>query len=565
MTKNKVLVLGNDTNSFLAVIRSLGRKKIEVHVGCCSKDAPALGSRYVSKFHDMLDDIAPINIQALTSILSIERFQMVISCSDTITASIQLHREIFNKFPELHLLQKEVFIVTSSKLFTTDLARSLSINVPKSCLINHFDNGQVELGEYDFPIVLKPISSMSLDKPDANRKYVRKVFTLRELNDVLPTMLLEGDVLAQENFIGTGMGIECLANNGEILTAFQHVRVHEPIHGGGSSYRMSAPLDKEMYAATVKLISSLKYTGVAMVEFKKNIYTGKWVLIEINARFWGSLPLSITSGIDFPFYLYQMLVLKIYSFNKEYKNGIYCRNLYRDFWWFIANFHADKKDKTIESKPVFSVLMELRNLFAGLERSDTIVIDDIVPALIDFYQLAKDIFSRFPVKLLISALQMKYFRKMYIYYILIRMKNARSVAFVCKGNICRSSFAEKVFQKTFSEVHTASFGFISIEGRSSPDEAVQAARELGVDLSTHQSKKLTREIIANSDIIFIFDRQNLRSIIKISPLSASKSFFLGAFTDNNLEIDDPYGKSTTSYIDTYNIINDCIVKIQNRI
>ena len=37
----KVLVLGQGTSSFLTVIRSLGRQKIEVHVGWCPSDCPA--------------------------------------------------------------------------------------------------------------------------------------------------------------------------------------------------------------------------------------------------------------------------------------------------------------------------------------------------------------------------------------------------------------------------------------------------------------------------------------------------------------------------------------------
>ena len=49
----RVLVLGSDTRSFLAVVRSLGRAGIEVHVAWCPADAPALGSRYVHTVHSL--------------------------------------------------------------------------------------------------------------------------------------------------------------------------------------------------------------------------------------------------------------------------------------------------------------------------------------------------------------------------------------------------------------------------------------------------------------------------------------------------------------------------------
>ena len=76
--------------------------------------------------------------------------------------------------------------------------------------------------------------------------------------------------------------------SGEVLLAFQHVRLHEPPRGGGSSYRMSTALTPELLDASVRLLKSVDYTGVAMVEFKVDPKTGRWALMEVNGRFWGS-------------------------------------------------------------------------------------------------------------------------------------------------------------------------------------------------------------------------------------------------------------------------------------
>ena len=58
-----------------------------------------------------------------------------------------------------------------------------------------------------------------------------------------------------------------------------------------------------------------------MAEFKVNPRTGGWVLIEINGRFWGSLPLTIAAGADFPRYLYE-LRSRTHGFPREYRTGI---------------------------------------------------------------------------------------------------------------------------------------------------------------------------------------------------------------------------------------------------
>ena len=49
-----------------------------------------------------------------------------------------------------------------------------------------------------------------------------------------------------------------------------------------------------------EMMRKLHYSGVAMVEFKINPKTNEWVFMEINGRFWGSLPLAMAAGVDFP-------------------------------------------------------------------------------------------------------------------------------------------------------------------------------------------------------------------------------------------------------------------------
>jgi hypothetical protein len=44
-----------------------------------------------------------------------------------------------------------------------------------------------------------------------------------------------------------------------------------------------------------------------MVEYKQDRRTGRHYLMEINPRFWGSLQLAIDSGVDFPWYLYELI------------------------------------------------------------------------------------------------------------------------------------------------------------------------------------------------------------------------------------------------------------------
>src|SRR5262249_8493970 len=140
------------------------------------------------------------------------------------------------------------------------------------------------------------------------------------------------EVLVQEQFRGSGVGVELLAHEGTVLLAFQHLRVHERA-SGTDSYRMSLPLRGDLVGAATRMVRALAYTGVIMFEFKMDLATGAWVLLEINARFWASLPLCLHAGADFPFYLYQMLVEGRREFPQDYRIGVYSRNWSRDLVW----------------------------------------------------------------------------------------------------------------------------------------------------------------------------------------------------------------------------------------
>jgi hypothetical protein len=58
-----------------------------------------------------------------------------------------------------------------------------------------------------------------------------------------------------------------------------------------------------------------------MVEFRREQRTGTSYLMEINARFWGSLQLAIDCGLDFPADLYRMALGERLTPSEHYQVG----------------------------------------------------------------------------------------------------------------------------------------------------------------------------------------------------------------------------------------------------
>ncbi len=544
--KGKVLVLGADTRGFLAVIRSLGRAGLEVHTAWCPLDSPALRSRYVRRNHLLphyrSDDLEWLD--AFGALLEKERFDLVLPCTDAAILPLQLHRARIESSGRVHLLPSDVYWTCANKARTHALARQLGVPVPRQIeapTLAVLRQAAIELG---FPVFLKPETSSRLPNPFAHQKVNRAGGTF-QLDLYGAEMLPYGPVLAQQNVSGMGVGVEFLSHEGEILTAFQHERVHEAPGGGRSGYRRSVPLDPAMYGAVEQLARALKYTGVAMVEFKQDPATQRWVLLEVNARVWGSLPLAIAAGLDFPRYLYEMLVLGRTDFPKRYRANLYCRHWTADLGWLSSNASADRRDKTLMIRPKSSIASEIFNMVTGRERSDTFQFADPLPALLDLKQY-------FATRAFDTLQQRRRFRARKGAKAAAAFANARRILFVCYGNICRSPFAAEALRKLCPDREVASSGYHPAANRCCPPAACEAATGFGIDLTTHRSAVANAAAIEQADLIFVFDRGNRSELIQRFAQVESKVHFLGSLDpDGPLKIGDPFSLPVKEFESCY--------------
>src|SRR5450756_568673 len=91
----KVLVIGDDTRSFLAIVRSLGRRGVEVHAAPTSYTSPALTSRYITRLHYLPHWMGDGHawLEAVETLLARERFDLVIPCNETALLPLARHRD----------------------------------------------------------------------------------------------------------------------------------------------------------------------------------------------------------------------------------------------------------------------------------------------------------------------------------------------------------------------------------------------------------------------------------------------------------------------------------------
>jgi predicted ATP-grasp superfamily ATP-dependent carboligase len=201
------------------------------------------------------------------------------------------------------VLSQEVVeqIINKNNLFRT--AEKLGISTPKTIYIERPEHLPLYVNKISpFPVVIKPSLSKVRDGNGYISGGVMYADSQKDLKHLyMSKKILKHPSMIQERIVGSGTGLFTLFDINRHLVLFSHCRIREkPPSGGVSVVSESVPLDYEMVDSAQKLLSKVSWRGVAMVEFKRDERDGKAKLMEINGRFWGTLQLAVTSGVDFP-------------------------------------------------------------------------------------------------------------------------------------------------------------------------------------------------------------------------------------------------------------------------
>ncbi len=556
----KVLVIGDDTRSFLATVRSLGRQGLEVHVAPYDMNAPALRSKYIRCIHRLpyYLDGGERWLAAVVKACRDERFDLVIPCEERALLPLYRHREVLEPLCRLAIPDPRALEAFFDKFSTRELAAELGVPIARGRLLTAADNAADLCAEFDLPMVLKFRRSYSW-----NELYVRKNASVIRSRPELEQWLEENraetaDVFVEEFWPGLGGGISVLCDRGKVILAFEHQRAHEVT--GSSFYRRSVSLDPARLAAVSAMTARIGYTGLAMFEFKLNTSSGEWRLLEVNARPWGSLPLPVALGVNFPFGLYQLLVEGTAPRQADYRAGRYGRNFIPDLWQLRSNLEALRGNALGRLAALGAWLWEFRRVPAGTEVQDLWVGDDRAPAIAELRQFARErVATLRPAKggAYVSG------EKGRIIAATRAATRPLNIVFICQGNICRSPYAEYRLRQMLpagSAVAVDSAGMLPRNARPSPPAAIAAAHRRGVDLAPHRSRHAFAETVDVASHILIFDEKNLRSFGARYPDLRDRVFFLAGLDDTQSghEIHDPDGKAEAVFDQTYARIDRCL-------
>ena len=306
-----VFVTDGHQRPALAIVRSLGRRGIRVLVGEERAVSLASVSRYCARHVTYPSPYRhPEAFGAwLSAFVRREHVDVVIPVSDVTTRRVSQHRAALARDSAVVVPSVEAFDALSDKWSLLQRAADCGIPIPRTHLVDGIAGLKDVVPRVDYPAVVKPTRSRIL----TDRGWVAAGVQYADCEADLWRLYQDTDYLAshpsliQERVIGPGVGTFVLFDHGALLTAFAHRRLREkPPSGGVSVLRESIALDPHLVEQAVRLLAPLGWHGVAMLEYKQDHRTGTPFLMEVNARFWGSLQLAVDAGIDFPYLVYQL-------------------------------------------------------------------------------------------------------------------------------------------------------------------------------------------------------------------------------------------------------------------
>ncbi|HRF43108.1 MAG TPA: carboxylate--amine ligase [Candidatus Competibacteraceae bacterium] len=308
-----VALLGIDTPIGLAIIRELGQANIQVHGIGHSHRSLGRFSRYLTSVH-----IRPESDEALVSL--VHRLQtakplylMAISEGD-----IQRINRLREALTPVKCLVPSSSAMTSvlDKTQTLSAAQAIGIATPRTWSPTSIDDPTLWTDpQLRFPVILKWADpNQVVSKLQAINAPLRKLeycLNEQELRHALQRYEAIGQLPLVQNYCpGYGLGQFFFMKDGQALLTFQHRRLHEwPPEGGFSTLceGLSPETHRPLQEQSIALLRHLGWEGPAMVEYRFDPATGDARLMEINGRFWGSLPLAFYSGAPFALYTYAVL------------------------------------------------------------------------------------------------------------------------------------------------------------------------------------------------------------------------------------------------------------------
>tara|TARA_B100000809_G_C15049750_1_gene498536 strand:- start:226 stop:1329 length:1104 start_codon:yes stop_codon:yes gene_type:complete len=294
-----ILIPDGDSTWALAVLQCLSQFEGYNMVVLSNKKRTATKfSRYTShyKFYEKQNDTSWLNI--INSEVKLHAIDVIMPIAEKeISFFIKYKTQIDDAAVIIPMPELSSFEIAINKKKLSDFAKVNGIPHPNSFFITSETDTQQLLSKIQFPILIKPLSLKGGEG-------IQEISTKENYENYFER--INNPVLLQEHIEGYDIDCSVLCLNGTILN---HT-IQKGNLKGNNVFAPQLAFDFLKNDAVLKIakqtMSKLNWSGVAHLDMRYDVNANDFKLIEINARFWGSVEGSKCAGVNFPHQVIQL-------------------------------------------------------------------------------------------------------------------------------------------------------------------------------------------------------------------------------------------------------------------
>ncbi|WP_336035081.1 ATP-grasp domain-containing protein [Halobacterium yunchengense] len=358
----RVLVLDGDSQASLTVVASLGARGVDVTVGSDLPHPIGKFSRYVDRsfVHPNPGEQPAAFADQLEAFLAdTDHFAVLPTSDDTTTVVARNKGRLAATDTVVGVEDWPRFRRVADKARTFSFADGLDVPTPETRAPESLAEVAAFADDVAYPVVVKSRSKHVADRD--GRLHTHEVddsdyaATPLELVTTYERVLHADEgtrnepPLVQERVPGETTTTVGVARDGDLLAHFQERRLRTTPASGGNSTLITGMRDETMLAYAREVVAELGWTGPLQVEFMRTP-DGEFYLVEVNGRYWGSVPLAVASGVDVPWLHFAVLAGETPRLPDAYREDVVQqRLLYGDLKWLAEQLADDRNPAAVAS------------------------------------------------------------------------------------------------------------------------------------------------------------------------------------------------------------------------
>ncbi|QSX05053.1 threonylcarbamoyl-AMP synthase [Sedimentibacter sp. zth1] len=124
---------------------------------------------------------------------------------------------------------------------------------------------------------------------------------------------------------------------------------------------------------------------------------------------------------------------------------------------------------------------------------------------------------------------------------------------ICTGNTCRSCIAEGIIKNVLYNknlpIDVCSAGISAIDGESASKYAVEALKEINIDISNYKSKVINDKMLEKANLILTMTEKHKHILLRTNKEISDKIYTFKEYVNSDVSLDilDPYGQDLDVY------------------